>query len=220
MALSTASTISIPCRPSPSPSSSSSFPLNTALAFPSKPRRSILTASSSGDTPTETNPVTTESDASESSIEAPDLAPSLISALNVERALRGIAITDVDHYGRLGLPRKCPYDQVAGAYKKKVEEVKSEEGLEEDELNEKLEQLKESYRILSSVEERRLYDWSLARSGKPDRYMWPFEPDITQTPTQSPPPPEPEDEGPTRLVGYFMLGWVVLSFVLSIALNR
>ncbi|KAI6679844.1 hypothetical protein NL676_033725 [Syzygium grande] len=95
-----------------------------------------------------------------------------------------------------------------------------EEGLEDDELSEKLEQLKESYRILSSVEERRLYDWSLARSQKPDRYMWPFEADITQTPTQSPPPPEPEDEGPTRLVGYFMLGWVVLSFVLSIALNR
>ncbi|XP_030538509.1 NAD(P)H-quinone oxidoreductase subunit U, chloroplastic [Rhodamnia argentea] len=222
MALSTTSTISIPCRPSPSPSSSS-FPLNTALAFPTKPRRSILIASSSGDNPTETNTATTTtttgSDTSESSIEAPDLPPSLISALNVERALRGIAITDVDHYGRLGLPRKCPYDQVAGAYKRKVEEVKSE-GLEEDELNEKLEQLKESYRILSSVEERRLYDWSLARSSKPDRYMWPFEADITQTPTQSPPPPEPEDEGPTRLVGYFMLGWVLLSFALSIALNR
>ncbi|KAI6679851.1 hypothetical protein NL676_033732 [Syzygium grande] len=220
MALSIASTISIPCRPSPSPLSSSSFPLNTALAFPTKPRRTILVASSSGDTPTETNTGTTESDASESSIEVPDLAPSLISALNVERALRGIAITDEDHYGRLGLPRKCPYDQVAGAYKAKVEAAKSEEGLEDDELSEKLEQLKESYRILSSVEERRLYDWSLARSQKPDRYMWPFEADITQTPTQSPPPPEPEDEGPTRLVGYFMLGWVVLSFVLSIALNR
>ena len=30
---------------------------------------------------------------------------------------------------------------------------------------------------------------------------------------------EPEDEGPTRLVGYFFLGWFVLSIVLSIALN-
>ncbi|KAF8036106.1 hypothetical protein BT93_C1951 [Corymbia citriodora subsp. variegata] len=220
MAMSAASAISILCRPSPSPPSAT-FPLNTALVFPTKPRRSILIACTSGDNPSETNAATTttESDASESSIEAPELPPSLISALNVERALRGIAITDVDHYGRLGLSRKCPYDQVAAAYRKKVEEAKGE-GLEEDEFNEKLEQLKESYRTLSSVEERRLYDWSLARSEKPDRYMWPFEADITQTPTGSPPPPEPEDEGPTRLVGYFMLGWLVLSFVLSIALNR
>lgn len=224
MAMSAASTVSIPCRPSPSPPPCSSFPLNTALAFPTKPRRSILIACSSGDNPAETNAATATTtadsdDASESSIEAPDLAPSLISALNVERALRGIAITDADHYGRLGLPRKCPYEQVAGAYRKKVEEAKSE-GLEEEELNEKLEQLKESYRILSSAEERRLYDWSLARSQKPDRYMWPFEVDIARATPDSPPPQEPEDEGPTRLVGYFILGWVVLSFVLSIALNR
>lgn len=46
----------------------------------------------------------------------------------------------------------------------------------------------ESYSILSSVEERRMYDWSLARSENPERYAWPFEADITQTPTQPPPP--------------------------------
>lgn len=49
-------------------------------------------------------------------------------------------------------------------------------------------QSQESYAILSSEEERRFYDWSLARSDKPDRYVWPFEVDITQTPTQPPPP--------------------------------
>ncbi|OWM84120.1 NAD(P)H-quinone oxidoreductase subunit U, chloroplastic [Punica granatum] len=176
------------------------------------PRRNLV-ASSSGDAPA------AETDNAESSIEAPSSPPSLISALNVERALRGMAITDVDHYGRLGIPRKCPYDQVPVAYQKKVDEVKSQ-GLEEDEINKQLELLKESYSILSSVEERRMYDWSLTRSENPDRYAWPFEVDITQSPTQPPPPQEPEDVGPTRLVGYFMLGWLVLSFVLSIALNR
>lgn len=42
--------------------------------------------------------------------------------------------------------------------------------------------------ILSSVEERRMYDWSLARIGEPDKYSWPFEADITQIQTQLPPP--------------------------------
>lgn len=145
--------------------------------------------------------------------------PSLISALNVEKALRGIAITDVDHYGRLGISRGCPYAQVPIAYKNKVEELMKEE-LEEEELNNQLEQLKESYTVLSSVEERRLYDWSLARSDQPNRYMWPFEADITQTPTGIPPPREPEDVGPTRAVGFVLLGWLILGFTLSILLNR
>ncbi|GKF25289.1 hypothetical protein Tco_0081183 [Tanacetum coccineum] len=82
----------------------------------------------------------------------------------------------------------------------------------------------ESYTILSSVEDRRLYDWSLARNGNPDRYAWPFEVDITQTVTvnspDTPPPQEPEDTEPTRLVGYFLLTWIILSIALSIALNR
>jgi len=50
-------------------------------------------------------------------------------------------------------------------------------------------QVQESYTILSTEEERRLYDWSLARSEKPDRYVWPFEVDITQAPKGTPPPP-------------------------------
>lgn len=77
----------------------------------------------------------------ESSLKASDGSSSLISALNVERALRGIPITDVNHYGRLGLRRGCPYDQVPIAYNIKVEELKSQ-GLEEEELNQKLELLK------------------------------------------------------------------------------
>lgn len=146
--------------------------------------------------------------------------PSLISALNVEKALRGIAITDVDHYARLGLRMGCTYNQVRLAYQKMVNELSSQ-GLDEEEFNKKLELLKESYTILSSEEERRLYDWSLARSEKPDRYAWPFEVDITQAPNSpdTPPAQEPENVGPTRLVGYFLLGWLVLAFILSIGLN-
>ncbi|XP_059639907.1 NAD(P)H-quinone oxidoreductase subunit U, chloroplastic isoform X2 [Cornus florida] len=138
----------------------------------------------------------------------------LFAALNA-------AITDADHYGRLGIQKGCSYDQVTVAYKKKVDEL-TNQGLEEEELSKKLELLKESHSILSSVEERRLYDWSVARSGKPDRYLWPFEVDITQTPPTGdiPPQQEPEDVGPTRLVGYFILAWLILGFTLSIALNR
>ncbi|XP_051136881.1 NAD(P)H-quinone oxidoreductase subunit U, chloroplastic [Andrographis paniculata] len=156
---------------------------------------------------------------SEAPMEVPQGPPSLISALNVEKALRGIAITDVDHYGRLGLRSGCSYEEVDVAYKNKIAEA-TNKGLSEEELGKELELLKESHDILSSVEERRMYDWSLARSGKPEKYMWPFEVDITQTPTAIPPPREPEDEGPTRLVGYFMLSWLLLSFVLYIVFNR
>ncbi|OVA08365.1 DnaJ domain [Macleaya cordata] len=156
---------------------------------------------------------------SESSVETSKVPYSVISTLNVEKVLRGIPITEADHYGRLGIQRGCPYDQVRVAYENKCEELMNQ-GLDEEDLSKKLDLLKESYSILSSEEERRLYDWSLSRTEKPDRYVWPFEADITQTPTQTPPPPEPEDVGPTRVVGYFMLGWLVLAFILSIALNR
>ncbi|KAL0924609.1 hypothetical protein M5K25_005453 [Dendrobium thyrsiflorum] len=155
---------------------------------------------------------------SEISVETPKKTPSLISAINVQKAIRGIEITNVDHYGRLGIARGDSYDKVNVAYQKMCEEVMNQ-GLDEEEANKRLDLLKESYGILSSEEERRLYDWSLARNEMPDRYVWPFEVDITQTPTQPPPPPEPEDVEPTRLVGYFFLGWFVLSVILAVALN-
>ncbi|KAK3041736.1 hypothetical protein RJ639_000660 [Escallonia herrerae] len=183
------------------------------VTFLAAKRRGFCIRSSEGD-----ETVATEVE-TESPVEVIQGAPSLISALNVEKALRGIAITDADHYGRLGLQKGCSYDQVTIAYKNKIEELMSQ-GLDEGEVSQRLELLKESHSILSSVEDRRLYDWSLARNGNPDKYVWPFEVDITQIPTQTPPPPEPEDVEPTRLVGYFMLSWLILAFTLSIALNR
>ncbi|KNA13470.1 hypothetical protein SOVF_116780 [Spinacia oleracea] len=161
-----------------------------------------------------------EGEGENSPMEMPKGPPSIISALNVEKALRGIGITDVDHYARLGLRRGCTYDQVGAAYEIQVKELSSQ-GMDEEQFNKERDLLKESYNILSSEQERRLYDWSLARNSAPERYMWPFEADITQTPRWgTPPPQEPEDVGPTTAVGYFLLAWFVFSFILSIALNR
>ncbi|KAL5786430.1 hypothetical protein ACOSQ2_008822 [Xanthoceras sorbifolium] len=187
---------------------------SNSVSFTAKPRKLIV--KNSGDVSGDTGSTEVES---ENSIKTPAGSSSLLSSLNVERALRGIAITDADHYGRLGLQRGCSYDQVTVAYKNKMEELRKQQ-LEDEELNKNMELLQESYSILSSPQERRLYDWSLARSGNPDRYVWPFEVDSTRQSPNPPPPQEPEDVVPTRWVGYFMLGWLILSFVLSIALNR
>ncbi|VVB16900.1 unnamed protein product [Arabis nemorensis] len=151
--------------------------------------------------------------------EAPTDSPSLISALNVERALRGLPITDVDHYGRLGLSRNCSYDQVRIGYKERVKELK-EQGLDEEQLKIKMDLIKDSYTILSTVEERRMYDWSLARSEKAERYIWPFEVDIMEPSREEPPPQEPEDVGPTRILGYFIGAWLILGVCLSVAFSR
>ncbi|KAL8501859.1 hypothetical protein ACS0TY_021102 [Phlomoides rotata] len=114
------------------------------------------------------------------------------------------------------------YIQVSIAYNSKIAEVMNKGLDDEEELNKELELLKESQSILSCVEERRMYDWSLARSrsGKPERFVWPYEVDITQAPIGDPPPQEAEDEGPTKLTGYFFLAWLILSFTLLIAFNR
>ncbi|XP_019153803.1 PREDICTED: NAD(P)H-quinone oxidoreductase subunit U, chloroplastic isoform X2 [Ipomoea nil] len=164
------------------PTTNLTYAANYSLYHPRKLVAAVR--SSSGD---DTAAATTETEETPVGVVS-DGPPSLISALNAEKAIRGIAITDVDHYGILGLQRGCPYEQVLVAYNKKVEEAKNE-GLEEEDLNNKLQLLQESYRILSTMEERRLYDWSLARSEMGDTYTWPFEVDITQTPKGGTPPP-------------------------------
>ncbi|KZV19334.1 hypothetical protein F511_22114 [Dorcoceras hygrometricum] len=131
-----------------------------------------------------------------STVEVPKGPPSLISTLNVEKALRGIAITDEDHYGRLGVERGCSSDEVVAAYENKVA------GLTGDD-QQQLDLLKESYRILFTNEERRLYDWSLGRKDNPERYMWPFEVDTTPLlSSENPPPQQPEDVRPTTFLDY------------------
>ncbi|KAK6912864.1 DnaJ domain [Dillenia turbinata] len=198
--------------------------ISKRISFRRRRRGRLIGRSSSGEGEGEGEASTSSSVVveDESAVEAQKRPPSLISALNVEKALRGIAITDVDYYSLLGLDRGCTYDQVAVAYKSKVEEVIKQEGMDQEQVSKQLDLLKEAYSILSSVEERRMYDWSLARSEQPTRYTWPSESDISQKMMSAgdPPPPEPEDVGPTRLVGYFMLGWLILSVILSIGLNR
>ncbi|KAI3708994.1 hypothetical protein L2E82_38653 [Cichorium intybus] len=191
------------------------------ISFVRKSAFRFCVRSSADDVPSSSAATTEVEGTEESQIEVPKGPPSLISALNVEKALRGIAITDADYYGILGLKKGCSYDQVKVAYDEKLEELMNQ-GLEQEELTKKLDLLKESYSILSSMEERRLYDWSLARNENPDRYAWPFEVDITQTVNSpdTPPPQEPEDVGPTRFVGYFLLTWIILSITLSVAFNR
>ncbi|XP_068660833.1 NAD(P)H-quinone oxidoreductase subunit U, chloroplastic [Aristolochia californica] len=188
-----------------------------SVRFLFSPRKLYFSVQNSAEAASETASVE-ENPLETAPVETSKGLSSLISVTNVEKALRGIAITSVDHYARLGIPRGTSYKQVIDAYKQRCEEL-MDRGLEEEELNKEMELIKESYAILSSEEERRLYDWSLARSEMPDRYVWPFEVDITQTPTQPPPPKEPEDVIPTRILGYVLFGWLILSFVLSIALK-
>ncbi|XP_050219005.1 NAD(P)H-quinone oxidoreductase subunit U, chloroplastic [Mercurialis annua] len=205
--------------------SNSIFFLNY-ISFAAKRRQynGIVTKSSSSDGFTETtvsNSTEVKEDEfeEETSIEAPE-GTSLITALNVERALRGAPITDKDYYGILGIKRECSTEEIRVAYKNKVEELLNQ-GLDEPQVRDKMELLKESYTILSSADEKRMYDWSLVRSERPDRYAWPYEIEKFEVSTNTPPPvQEPEDVQTTRLVGYFILGWLLLSFVFSIALNR
>nr|AFK38486.1 unknown [Medicago truncatula] len=210
MALSSTTTTTI-CIQSNNLPSKLGFSANNVVFSVKLPRKLCIRSSS------ENSAGSTEVE-SESSIELPKESSSLISVLNVERALRGIPITDADHYGRLGLPKGCPYDMVPVAYNNKVRELESQ-GLEEDILNKKLELLRESYTIMSSPDERRMYDWSLSREDNTETYIWPFEVDVSVLQEGDPPPQEPEDVGPTRLVGYFLAGWILLAFVLSIGLN-
>ncbi|XP_020155970.1 NAD(P)H-quinone oxidoreductase subunit U, chloroplastic [Aegilops tauschii subsp. strangulata] len=142
---------------------------------------------------------------------------SLISAANVQKAMRGLAITDADHYGRLGITRLASTGEVKAAYEKRCEQL-NKQGLEEEEISKEHDLLKESFTILSTEEERRLYDWSLARNGQPERYVWPFEVDPMELAPD--PPKEPEDEFPTKLVGYFLLTWFIISVACSLILNR
>ncbi|KAK2445836.1 hypothetical protein P8452_23399 [Trifolium repens] len=215
MALSSATTttVCIPCNNILPRTQPSKLIFSTNIVFSVKLPRRLCIRSSSAE-----NSAGTAEFESESSIQLPEESSSLISTLNVERALRGIPITDVDHYGRLGIPRGCPYEMVPVAYNSKVRELESQ-GLEEDILKKKLELLRESYTIMSSPDERRMYDWSLAREGNTEKFIWPYEVDVSELQKGDPPPQEPEDVGPTRLVGYFLLAWIVLAIVLSIGLN-
>ncbi|KAJ4830839.1 hypothetical protein Tsubulata_028528, partial [Turnera subulata] len=182
------------------PTTRNSSIFSTQVTFASKPLPRFRLRNSAADASPETTTeeeASTEVEESQSYIEVPTGTPSLISALNVERALRGIPITDADYYGILGLQKKCTSDQVlnislglfccvTAAYKDKVDQLMNQ-GLEQEEVEKKMELLKEAYTILSSEDEKRMYDWSLSRNAKPDTYTWPFEVEEVRSPRTPPP---------------------------------
>eukprot|EP00897_Mesotaenium_endlicherianum_P006594 jgi/Mesen1/5963/ME000301S05091 len=129
----------------------------------------------------------------------------------------------IDHYGRLGLSKEATNADIVAAFESKSREVAAEQGLEEETARQRISLLQQSLDVLTSEEDRRYYDWSIVRSdGKQGRYVWPYEADYTQRYVPSSDLPTPmvaEDEEGTRKLGYFLLGWFVLSVVLSCTLH-
>ncbi|KAF2304279.1 hypothetical protein GH714_029289 [Hevea brasiliensis] len=134
---STAATVYISRQNFPIPTTRKGAFFSNSITFAARPRRFLIRSSSDGST----EAAATEVEELETSIEAPEGPPSLISALNVERALRGIPITDIDYYGRLGIERGCSFEEVTIAYKSKVEELLNQ-GLDEEDVRQKMEHLK------------------------------------------------------------------------------
>uniref|UniRef100_A0A2P2K433 Uncharacterized protein n=1 Tax=Rhizophora mucronata TaxID=61149 RepID=A0A2P2K433_RHIMU len=77
--------VAVPCQ------SLNWFVFPSSVVFVTQKRKPVIVKSSSaGESAAETTATEVEESENESSIEAPEGPPSLISALNVERALRGI----------------------------------------------------------------------------------------------------------------------------------
>ncbi|XP_057860502.1 NAD(P)H-quinone oxidoreductase subunit U, chloroplastic isoform X2 [Cryptomeria japonica] len=136
---------------------------------------------------------------SSSSVLTPRSFTSLITSSNIRKALEGIECVSVDHYARLGIPRGCSFAEVREAFRRKCEDLTQQE-LDEEKVQSKIQDLKESYEILSSEEERRFYDWSLARVENQERYVWPYEVDITQ---------RSSEPGPTQATSDISFGGIL-----------
>eukprot|EP00850_Spirogloea_muscicola_P011718 SM000073S21494 [mRNA] locus=s73:619422:622533:- [translate_table: standard] len=68
-------------------------------------------------------------------------------------------------------------------------ELAASQGLEEGAARQQLRLLEDALDLLTSDEERRLYDWALERQGNSGgQYVWPYEADITQSQVQGTPP--------------------------------
>ncbi|XP_024524124.1 NAD(P)H-quinone oxidoreductase subunit U, chloroplastic-like [Selaginella moellendorffii] len=147
----------------------------------------------------------------------------LLTMTNFKKVLASKGpITDVDHYARLQVPWQAPTSQIAAAFKERVDEVMAlkEDGWSDDAIRDQLQQLQQSFDVLTSERQRRLYDWSiLQEKNKNKRYVWPYEADITQKYSLPDPPVDEEDMDAIRKVGYFFLGWFVLSIFLGVFLH-
>eukprot|EP00475_Leptophrys_vorax_P041732 TRINITY_DN78778_c0_g1_i1.p1 TRINITY_DN78778_c0_g1~~TRINITY_DN78778_c0_g1_i1.p1 ORF type:complete len:214 (+),score=13.78 TRINITY_DN78778_c0_g1_i1:48-644(+) len=132
----------------------------------------------------------------------------------------------VDHYKRLGVSRNATNAEIFRAFEARCEELTSNPNLDEDAARQQLLSLETSLDVLTSEEERRLYDWAIIRAeqGTAADYVWPFETDVTQkTVTEGignpPRPMAPEDTEGIEKLGTFLLVWLIASAVLSCTLN-
>ncbi|KAH7447977.1 hypothetical protein KP509_01G130500 [Ceratopteris richardii] len=152
-----------------------------------------------------------------SALETPSY--SLISYANIQKAFKGEALSTPDHYAILGLAPGATYQEVETAFRLSCEAL-LQQGLEEEEIQKRLQILRDSHDILSSEKERRLYDWSLLQLSNSDGvYAWPYEADITQSECDSGPGMPPVDEEGVRKVQNFFLGWLALSVVLNLLIR-
>ncbi|CAI5999067.1 unnamed protein product [Closterium sp. NIES-64] len=131
----------------------------------------------------------------------------------------------VDHYKRLGVSRNANNAEIFKAFEARCEQLTSNPNLDEEAARQQLLSLEVSLDVLTSEEERRLYDWAIIRAeqGSAADYVWPFETDVTQKNfTQGvgnpPRPMTPDDPEGTAKLGYFLLAWFAVSCVLSLTL--
>lgn len=126
----------------------------------------------------------------------------------------GELLETVDHYGRLGVAREASAGEIRRTYRKLLVETEGKDipGEEKDAI---VRGLRESYELLTSVEERRLYDWSLDRSVN-DVYVWPHESDVTQRDYAPATYTNEADAEGNKTHAYFYLGWFALSVILNV----
>ncbi|KAG0580452.1 hypothetical protein M758_4G176700 [Ceratodon purpureus] len=181
----------------------------------------VVRAESTASSSTSTAEPTSVEPASEVAVSPIPAGPkSIINEETILSAISGDNIVLEDHYGRLRLNPDASTSEIVKAFQERCEEVK-QQLLGESETEELINKLKDSVELLTSEEERRMYDWCLLRKATHTvDYAWPYEADLTQRledPTSL--VPEKEDDGGNRNVALFFAGWFVLSCALNILIG-
>lgn len=196
-------------------------PSSSARSVPQLRRAAGLVArAESASTSTSTVEPTVEPPSEAAVSPIPPAPKSIINEDTILSAITGDNILVEDHYGRLRVNPDASTSEIVIAYQERCEEVQ-QQSLGESEAGELLNQLKDSVELLTSEEERRMYDWCLLRKATHTvDYAWPYEADLTQRladPTSL--VPVKEDDGGNRNVALFFFGWFVLSCILSIVVG-
>ncbi|KAL3696529.1 hypothetical protein R1sor_010605 [Riccia sorocarpa] len=152
-----------------------------------------------------------------SSQESP--STSLVSRAPQLDTLEGTAeIVKVNHYAILGVPVGASTSQIRQAFKARCEKVMETKDQDEETSKAELRSLQIAFEVLTSEEERRVYDWALERyENREGTYIWPYETDVTQryNPKEIPPVMRSFDEEGNKKVANFLLGWLVIAFLMS-----